>query len=217
MKTSDFFLSPPVLGTTITSSRPLVSQDIGRPTAINTNQGVISLSYPSSYTASAGNTFVFADALGTWATNNVTLTGFQLYGTVQDLTLNLSYGKITLTYVNSTTGWILSADIAPASTAMAPLSAPPLVGAATVDGLPLVKYDPVTKQLLTSTNTNVSSLLAPPLTNIVYTSGLLTSYQIGTTTYTFTYDSFNRPISITDGTSTQTLTYNSDGSIASLT
>jgi hypothetical protein len=195
----------------------LVAADLNRNTLLTTSTYAFTLAYPGGLTPQANDRFNFVDTAGTWGTNNVTVTGFTLHGTVQNLVLNLNYGHVVLTYVNPTVGWTVDIGVGVAATSTAPLNAPALTGAATVDGLPVVKYDPTSKQLLTSTGTNVSTLMSPPVSNIVYTAGKITSYQIGAITYTITYDSLGRASTISDGTLTQTLTYNADGTVAGLT
>lgn len=194
----------------------LVATDLNQSTLLDSNAFAFTVSYPVGLVPSPGDKIIFTDASGTWGTKNVTVTGFTLHGTAQDLVLNMNYARVCLNYVSTAVGWTVESNITATGTAAAPLAAPALTGAATLDGSPMVKYDPLTKQLFSSTNANLSALMSPPVTNLIYTDGMLTSYRIGSTTYTFTYDTANRPASVSDGTTTQTLTYNSDGTIAGI-
>lgn len=60
---------------------------------------------------------------------------------------------------------------------------------------------------------NISS--NPAITDIVYTNGLVTSFKQDGVTWTVTYDSSNRPQVISNGRTTRTAVYNSDGTVAS--
>lgn len=55
-----------------------------------------------------------------------------------------------------------------------------------------------------------------PISNIIRTNGLVTGYSVGSVNVTITYDSLSRPVTISDGVRTQTVTYGADGNITAL-
>jgi hypothetical protein len=216
MRHAQVLLGRTLVAASANQSIPLQASDLNRITAVDTSSFTCTLAYPGSVDPQPGDTFIFTDAKGMWGLSNVTLTGFRIAGMVQNLLLNVAYAKVTLTYVNSTMGYTLDVGISATGNGVASLDSPAFTGAPTLNGNALISYDSVNRRYKTGSGADVSSLMSPPLTNVVRTNGQVTSWQVGGVTYTVTYDSLNRPLTISDGTVTQVVTWDATGQVSGL-
>lgn len=78
----------------------------GRAYPCNTTSAAFTVTLPAS--ASAGDQIQLVDYAGTWDTNNITLNpnGLKIAGQVGNIGLVTERGAVTLTYIDSTQGWL---------------------------------------------------------------------------------------------------------------
>ena len=77
---------------------------------VNTTSGGITVNLPA---GAAGSIVSIADYLGTWATNNVTVSADgseKIAGNTDDAVLKVNGQSVTLVYVDGTQGWLTTAD-----------------------------------------------------------------------------------------------------------
>ena len=82
----------------------------GKAYPVNTTSAGITVTLPS--TVAVGDQISVVDYAGTAATNNITLNpnGLNLNGATTNKALNTAREAVTLTYIDSTQGWLLSSD-----------------------------------------------------------------------------------------------------------
>ena len=79
----------------------------GRGYFIDTTSGTVTVTLPNDSSSSVGDTIIIRDYAGTFATNNVTITSTAKISEADaDGTLSTNDLVMTLTYVNSTKGWV---------------------------------------------------------------------------------------------------------------
>jgi len=79
----------------------------GRGYFINTTSGTVTVTLPNDASSSLGDTIILRDYAGTFATNNVTITSTAKISEADaDGTLSTNDLVMTLTYVDSTKGWV---------------------------------------------------------------------------------------------------------------
>jgi len=79
----------------------------GRGYFIDTTSGTVTVTLPNDASSSIGDTIIIRDYAGTFATNNVTITSTAKISEADaDGTLSTNDLVMTLTYVNSTKGWV---------------------------------------------------------------------------------------------------------------
>jgi len=79
----------------------------GRGYFIDTTSGTVTVTLPNDASSSVGDTIIIRDYAGTFATNNVTITSTAKISEADaDGTLSTNDLVMTLTYVNSTKGWV---------------------------------------------------------------------------------------------------------------
>ena len=79
----------------------------GRGYFINTTSGTVTVTLPNDVSSSIGDTIIIRDYANTFATNNVTITSTAKISKADaDGTLSTNDLVMTLTYVNSTKGWV---------------------------------------------------------------------------------------------------------------
>ncbi len=92
--------------TVITGTTTFAGGDMNKIHLLNTTSAAFSVTIPA--TATISEWIGFADAEGTWGTNNITVNSINLHGTSQVLTLDVSNSTAILTYTIAATGYILS-------------------------------------------------------------------------------------------------------------
>jgi len=104
---------------TIVTSALTVSAGVGY--FVNTSSAAITVTLPS--TPSAGQQIALVDYAGTFATNNVTLgaNGNKINGVVGNKALSTNREGVTITYVDSTQGWVASSGVNSGSQALDPV------------------------------------------------------------------------------------------------
>ena len=93
----------------------------GRGYPCNTTSSAFTVTLPSS--ATAGDTIVLVDYAGTFATNKITLgaNGLKIEGGTSDKMLTTNREAVTLTYIDSTQGWVSSSGVNEGSVSLSPV------------------------------------------------------------------------------------------------
>jgi len=93
----------------------------GRGYPLNTTSSAFTVTLPAS--PSVGDTIVLVDYAGTFATNNITLSpnGNKINGATANKTLTTNREAVTITYVDSTQGWVASSGTNYGSQSLDPL------------------------------------------------------------------------------------------------
>ena len=94
----------------------------GRGYPCNTTSAAFTVTLPAS--ATAGDTIILLDYAGTFATNNITLgaNSLKINGATSNKTLTTNREAVTLTYVDSTQGWVASSGVNSGTQALDPVS-----------------------------------------------------------------------------------------------
>ena len=73
----------------------------------DTTSAAVTITLPA--TAVFGDTILITDHIGNFATNNVTVArnGHNIQGLAEDLVIDVNYASVALSYVDTTSGWVI--------------------------------------------------------------------------------------------------------------